>query len=93
MEPAIGKQAGAFGGFGDEGARAPSRIGIVTLLLISTLTVMAGATISPALPELQARFARIPDAKLLIGLLLTVRAARLTTAIDAMCPTARSTTN
>ncbi len=45
-----------------------------TLLLASSLTVMAGATIAPALPALQAHFAGVPNAGLLVRLVLTLPA-------------------
>lgn len=43
----------------------------VALLMAATLTVMANATISPALPELQKLFAGDPNAPLLTRLLVT----------------------
>ncbi len=49
----------------------------VVLLLVSTLTVMAGATISPALPKIQAHFTSAPNAKLLVELLLTIPGAAI----------------
>ncbi len=42
------------------------------LLAISTLTIMAGATIAPGLPRMQAHFADVPDAGLLVRLVLTI---------------------
>lgn len=45
-----------------------------TLLLGSTMTVMAGATISPALPQIDAFFQATPHAKLMVKLLLSVHA-------------------
>jgi len=45
-----------------------------TLLLGSTMTVMAGATISPALPQIDAFFQTTPHAKLMVKLLLSVHA-------------------
>jgi MFS family permease len=45
-----------------------------TLLLASTLTVMAGATISPALPAIQAHFTGTGNAALLVRLVLTMPA-------------------
>jgi len=47
---------------------------LVTLLLASTLTIMAGATISPSLPEMARHFAGVPEADLLVRLVLTVTA-------------------
>lgn len=46
----------------------------VTLLLTSTLTVMAGATISPSLPQITQVFAAVPQAALLVKLVLTIPA-------------------
>ncbi|MFP5358222.1 MAG: MFS transporter [Gammaproteobacteria bacterium] len=46
----------------------------VTLLIASTFTVMAGATLSPALPAMQAVFADAPHAALLTRLVLTLPA-------------------
>jgi len=43
-------------------------------LLVSSLTVMAGATIAPALPSMQAHFAEVKQAGLLIRLVLTLPA-------------------
>ncbi len=43
-----------------------------TLLLASMLTIMAGATISPALPAIQWEFATAPNAGVLVGLVLTM---------------------
>lgn len=43
-----------------------------TLLLASMLTIMAGATISPALPAIQREFANAPNAEILVGLVLTM---------------------
>ena len=43
-----------------------------TLLTISSLTIMAAATISPGLPRMQAHFADVPEAGLLVRLVLTV---------------------
>jgi MFS family permease len=43
-----------------------------TLLALSTLTIMAGATIAPGLPRMQQHFADVPDAGLLVRLVLTV---------------------
>lgn len=46
----------------------------LALLLTSTLTVMAGATISPALPQIAAHFAGVPQVELLTRLVLTLPA-------------------
>lgn len=46
----------------------------VTLLLASTLTVMAGAAIAPALPTIARFFAEVPRVELLTKLLLTLPA-------------------
>ncbi len=45
-----------------------------TLLLGSTMTVMAGATIAPALPQISAFFQDMPHAKLMVKLLLSIHA-------------------
>lgn len=45
-----------------------------TLLVASTLTVMAGATISPALPAIREIFADIPNPDLMVRLILTLPA-------------------
>jgi MFS family permease len=47
---------------------------LLTLLLASTMTVMAGATISPALPAIQAAFADVPDVDVWARLVLTLPA-------------------
>ncbi|MDX2243169.1 MAG: MFS transporter [Leptolyngbyaceae cyanobacterium bins.302] len=45
-----------------------------TLLLVSTLTVMAGATIAPSLPAMQEQFAQVNNAGLWVRLVLTLPA-------------------
>ncbi len=45
-----------------------------TLLFVSTLTVMAGATIAPSLPAMQVFFAEVNDAALWVRLVLTIPA-------------------
>ncbi|MBD2329638.1 MFS transporter [Alkalinema sp. FACHB-956] len=45
---------------------------ILTLLLTSTMTIMAGAAISPALPKIQEHFAEISDADFWVKLLLAL---------------------
>jgi MFS family permease len=44
----------------------------ITLLLTSTLTVMAGATIAPSLPAMEEHFANIDRAEYLVKLALTI---------------------
>ena len=51
---------------------APDRLTQLTLLLLSTLTIMSGATIAPALPAMQAHFADVPNAAFLVKLSLTI---------------------
>ena len=46
----------------------------LTILLGSTMTAMAGATIAPALPEINLVFQDVPDADLLVKLVLTLPA-------------------
>jgi MFS family permease len=46
----------------------------LTLLLVSSLTIMSVITISPALPEMTIVFGDVPDAQLLVKLVLTVPA-------------------
>ena len=43
-----------------------------TLLFASMLTIMAGATIAPALPAIQREFSSTPNAAVLVGLMLTM---------------------
>ena len=45
-----------------------------TLLLVSTLTVMSGATIAPSLPAMQEYFADVENSALLVRLVLTIPA-------------------
>lgn len=45
-----------------------------TLLLVSTLTVMAGATIAPSLPAMQSHFQSVSNAALWVRLVLTLPA-------------------
>ncbi|WP_051086914.1 MFS transporter [Deinococcus apachensis] len=44
----------------------------LTLLLTATLTIMSGATIAPSLPAMQAHFAGVPNADVLVRLTVTV---------------------
>lgn len=44
----------------------------LTLLLTATLTIMSGAIIAPSLPAMQAHFAGVPDADVLVRLTVTV---------------------
>ena len=46
----------------------------VTLLLVSTLTVMSGATIAPSLPAMQSHFSEVPNSEFWVRLVLTVPA-------------------
>jgi MFS family permease len=50
------------------------RLAQATLLLASMLTVMAGAMIAPALPAIQQEFSAVPNAAVLVGLVLTLHA-------------------
>ncbi len=43
-----------------------------TLLIVSSMTVMAGATIAPALPQIEEYFSNYPAAEFLIQLMLTL---------------------
>lgn len=52
----------------------PPRIVLLTLLGASTLTVLSGAIIAPALPGLLAHFADAPGADILVRLVLTIPA-------------------
>lgn len=45
-----------------------------TLLLTSTLTVMAGATIAPSLPQIAEVFQDLPSAGMLTKMVLTIPA-------------------
>lgn len=49
-----------------------TRMRNLTLLLASTLTVMAGATIAPSLPEMERAFASEPNVALLVKFVVTV---------------------
>jgi MFS family permease len=44
----------------------------IAIYLTSTLTVMAGATISPALPAMAQYFQAHPQVNLIVGLILTM---------------------
>lgn len=52
--------------------RRPPRALLATLLGVSTMTIMASATITPALPGMEAHFAAEPHARLLVRLVLTL---------------------
>ena len=54
---------------------------LITLLFTSSMTAMAGAAVSPALPEIQKFFQEVPNSQLLVRLMLTIPA--LFTAIAA----------
>ncbi|NJL48509.1 MAG: MFS transporter [Leptolyngbyaceae cyanobacterium SM2_5_2] len=55
--------------------RNPDRLWVkITLLLVSTLTVMAGATIAPSLPAMRQHFAEVPNADYWVRLVLTAPA-------------------
>lgn len=55
-----------------ESALPRPRLAQATLLLTSMLTIMAGATIAPALPAIQREFSTVPNAAVLVGLVLTM---------------------
>lgn len=57
-----------------QGSDGTVRLRKLTLLLAASLTVMAGATISPSLPALKAQFIDVPDADLLVRLVVTLPA-------------------
>jgi MFS family permease len=57
-----------------ERGNANSRLTQLTLMLISTLTVMSGATIAPSLPSMREYFAAVPNADYLVRLALTLPA-------------------
>lgn len=50
----------------------PDTLTRLTLLLLAALTIMSGATISPALPAMTVHFADHPNAALLVKLSLTI---------------------
>ncbi|NKQ55205.1 MFS transporter [Amycolatopsis sp. K13G38] len=52
--------------------RARPRSMLATLLGVSTMTIMASATITPALPGMERHFAAVPHAALLVRLVLTL---------------------
>ncbi|MGW4586557.1 MFS transporter [Amycolatopsis thermoflava] len=52
--------------------RMPPRTLLFTLLGVSTMTIMASATITPALPGMEQHFAATPNAALLVRLVLTL---------------------
>ncbi|RKT54159.1 MFS transporter [Saccharothrix australiensis] len=52
--------------------RRPPKSLLVTLLGVSTMTIMASATITPALPGMERHFAGEPHAQLLVRLVLTL---------------------
>ncbi|WP_235022425.1 hypothetical protein [Amycolatopsis alkalitolerans] len=54
------------------GTRHGPRAMRATLLGVSTMTIMASATITPALPETERHFAAQPQAELLVRLVLTL---------------------
>lgn len=58
----------------DGGAARPSSATAVTLLAASTLTVMAPTIVAPALPSIAREFATVPQADLLVPLVLTLPA-------------------
>lgn len=54
--------------------RPDSTLTMATLLLASSLTVMAGAVIAPALPAMEAHFADVPNSGTWVRLVLTISA-------------------
>ncbi|MCR6484991.1 MFS transporter [Amycolatopsis sp. OK19-0408] len=54
------------------GVARPPRPLVATLLGVSTMTIMASATITPALPGMERHFAGQPHAELLVRLVLTM---------------------
>jgi hypothetical protein len=55
--------------------RDPDTLSVkATLLLVSTLTVMAGATIAPSLPAMRQHFTEVPNVDYWVRLVLTVPA-------------------
>jgi MFS family permease len=52
-------------------ADGPSAMTLPVILLVSSLTVMASATIAPALPGLRDHYADVPDAEMLSRVILT----------------------
>lgn len=63
------------------GRSSPSKIATATLLMASTMTIMAGATIAPSLPSMKAVFAGASNVDLHVRLILTITA--LSIAISA----------
>lgn len=51
---------------------APGRVATIAVLAISSLTIMANATISPSLPGLAKQFAETPEIESLLGLMLSL---------------------
>lgn len=51
---------------------APSKLGLLFLLLASTLTILAGAALAPALPDMRTAFAHIEHAPLWVKIILTL---------------------
>lgn len=51
-----------------------SRLRKITILLASTLTVMAGATIAPSLPAMEAHFSEVANSEFWVRLILTLPA-------------------
>ncbi|MCX4028566.1 MFS transporter [Endozoicomonas sp. SM1973] len=51
-----------------------NRLRNITLLLTCTMTVMSGATIAPALPDMQMHFQHMENAEFLVKLVLTIPA-------------------
>ncbi|MSU91133.1 MFS transporter [Rhodobacteraceae bacterium 2CG4] len=60
----------------------PGRVGVAVLLFCSMMTVMAGATISPSLPQMVLAFQDTPDAGILVRLVITITS--LAIALTAM---------
>lgn len=53
-------------------ARDPGSASVVVLLMCSMMTVMAGATISPSLPQMVRAFQGTPNADVLVRLVITI---------------------
>ena len=57
-----------------QAAKTPGISRKITLLLMATLTIMAGTTISPSLPAIEAAFASVENVQLLSRMVLTLPA-------------------
>jgi MFS family permease len=62
----------------------PSALVTASIMMLSAMTIMANATISPSLPALREHYADVPGIETLAGLLLTLPSAAIVLSASLM---------